>query len=344
MCLRTVCGGKDNPNLPLVELSLDHVKEMFPRPFIQQLDRMYMCGNYGDPIVAKETLEVFKYFREINPKIDLSMFTNGSAKNESWWKELATVVDLVHFSIDGLEDTNHLYRKGTNFPVIMKNIKAYREAGGEAVWDYIVFRHNEHQIEEARTLAKEFGFKKFNLKKTGRFFSNTRVESKDKQEVYNRQGELDYYIEMPLDKKFHNRAVAKEASLIEKYGSLENYLDKTPVNCKVAAEKSIYVSAMGRAFPCCWTANQLYPWYFKDGESYMWKLLDELEGGVGSLDLRKNSLRAVIDGEFFQDVLLKSWKRNSVKEGKPKCCAKTCGSEFDPFKEQFEPVVEQALV
>ena len=26
-----------------------------------------MCGNYGDLIVAKDTLEVSKYFREVNP-------------------------------------------------------------------------------------------------------------------------------------------------------------------------------------------------------------------------------------------------------------------------------------
>ena len=141
---------------------------------------------------------------------------------------------------------------------------------------------------------------------------------------------------MKKKKKYHNKAVAKEMALIEKYGSLENYLDKTPINCKVAAEKSLYVSAMGRAFPCCWTANQLYPWYFKEKQSYMWKLLTEVENGVDSLDLKKNSLESVVNGEFFQDVLLKSWKRESVKQGKPKCCAKTCGSEFDPFKEQFE--------
>ena len=42
---------------------------------------MYMCGNLGDPIVAKDTLEIFKYFREHNPTMWLSMNTNAGAKS-----------------------------------------------------------------------------------------------------------------------------------------------------------------------------------------------------------------------------------------------------------------------
>lgn len=321
--------------LPLVELSLEDIKKIFKPSFVQQLDRLYMCGNYGDPVVAKDTLEVYKYLRAENPGIRLDMFTNGSAKNEAWWKELAKVVDLVHFSIDGLEDTNHLYRKGTHFPTIIKNMKVFIEAGGNVVWDYIVFRHNEHQVEEAQEIAKTLGVKKFSLKKTGRFFSNSKMEGRGKQEVYNRKGELDYYIEMPVDTRFHNTALQKEQQLVAKYGSLESYLDSTPINCKVAKEKSVYISAMGRAFPCCWTANQLYPWYFPKEKSYMWELLGKLENGVSDLEVLKHGLDRVINGEFFQDVLLKSWEIKSIKEGRPKCCAKACGTEFDPFQAQF---------
>ena len=69
MCARNINGGEDNPQLPGTELSLDDVKKIFPPQFIAQLDRMYMCGNYGDPVVARDTLEVFKYFRSNNPRI-----------------------------------------------------------------------------------------------------------------------------------------------------------------------------------------------------------------------------------------------------------------------------------
>ena len=335
MCARTVCGGKNNPFLPLVELSLENIQAIFPIDFIRQLNRLYMCGNYGDPIVAEDTLKAFHYFREVNPKIRLDMFTNGSARKEDWWRELAGVVDLVHFSVDGLEDTNALYRKGTHFPIILKNMKAYLRAGGTAVWDFIVFRHNEHQVNEARDLSMELGFKAFNVKKTGRFFNSVKMEGKDQQVVCNRQGEVEYFIERPLNEKYQNKALAREEKLIGKYGSLESYLDQTPIKCKVAGEKSLYISAEGHAFPCCWTAGQLYPWYFKEKSSYMWKLLDELQGGIESVNTKAKSLESIVNGPFFQEILLNSWKRPSIRGGKPKCCAKTCGTEFDPFREQF---------
>ena len=335
MCARTVCGGKNNPFLPLVDLSLDDIQAIFPLAFINQLNRIYMCGNYGDPIVSEDTLEIFRYFREINPRIRLDMFTNGSAKKEDWWQELAGVVDLVHFSVDGLEDTNAIYRKRTHFPTIMRNAKTYLGAGGTAVWDFIVFRHNEHQVDEAEVLAKELGFKAFNVKKTGRFFNTVQMEGKDRQAVHNRQGDIEYFIEKPVNEKYQNKALAKEEILMKKYGSLEDYLNQTPIKCKVAKEKSLYISAEGHAFPCCWTAGQLYPWYFKERDSYMWKMLDELKGGIDDLDTRAKSLESIVNGPFFQEVLLNSWKKPSIESGKPKCCAKTCGTEFDPFREQF---------
>lgn len=335
MCLRTVCGGKNNPHLPLVELNLEQIKKIFRPNFISQLRRIYMCGNYGDPLFAKDTLESFEYFRQQNSEMRLEMFTNGSAKSPDWWRRLAQTIDLVHFSVDGLEDTNHLYRKGTHFPTIIKSMQAYLEAGGEAVWDFIVFQHNEHQIEEVKALSKELGFKKINIKKTGRFFSNSQLTRKHQQEVLDKNGEVDYYIAMPEAKEYQNTALAKEEALVEKYGSLEEYLNQTPIQCKVAKEKSLYISAMGRAWPCCWTANQLYPWYFPKEKSYMWKLLGKLENGADDLSVLDKELRDVVDGPFFHEVLLKSWELKSIKEGRPKCCAKTCGTDFDPFRAQF---------
>ena len=41
--------------------------------------------------------------------------TNAGAKSVAWWEELADVINkkgAVIFSVDGLRDTNHLYRQG----------------------------------------------------------------------------------------------------------------------------------------------------------------------------------------------------------------------------------------
>ena len=87
--------------------------------------------------------------------------------------ELASIIckpgDFAVFSVDGLEDTNHIYLRNTIFSKIMKNADAFISAGGIAHWDYIVFRHNEHQVESARTLALSMGFQEFYTKVTRRF-------------------------------------------------------------------------------------------------------------------------------------------------------------------------------
>ncbi len=334
MCLRNVCGGVVNPQLPLAELTLSDIKIVFPVDFVKQLDRIYYCGNYGDPVSAQDTIESLRYFKEQNPALQLSIFSNGSARSPAWWAEVARWTSNVHFAIDGLADTNHLYRRGTHFETIMRNSKAFIEAGGQAIWDFIVFRHNEHQIEEAQALASQLGFKKFNLKKTGRFFSNTRSEVKSHQAVLDRHGNIEYYLEMPLHPKLQNQALVKEEILVAKYGHLEKYLDQAEIECKVDAEKSVYVSAEGFVFPCCWTANQMYPWYSAPKSSQIWKIIDSLSGGLEEISALQRSIQGIVEGDFFRKIE-ESWALPSTKAGKLKACAKTCGKEFDPFREQF---------
>jgi sulfatase maturation enzyme AslB (radical SAM superfamily) len=103
------------------------------------------------------------------------MNTNGGLQTTFWWYELAKIMnqprDYVVFSIDGLESTNATYRQNVVWNKIMSNTRSFIEAGGSAHWDMLVYRHNEHQVDEARRLSSELGFANFNLKLTGRFFN-----------------------------------------------------------------------------------------------------------------------------------------------------------------------------
>jgi len=337
MCARNKNGGEVNQWLPLTELTLKDIKKIFPISFIKQLNKIYMCGNNGDPIIAKDTLEIFKYFRKYNKKLNLSMNTNGSARSLEWWKELAKILGkngYVVFGIDGLANTNHIYRKGTDFYKIIKNAKAFISNGGIAHWDFIVFGHNEHQILAAETLSKEYGFKKFRIKKTGRFFSNQKMKRKGFREVLNKKGEVEYKIYPPLSPLYQNKSLEKEEYLIKKYGSMEEYLNKTSITCKVKNDKSIFITADGNLFPCCWIANQQYIWYLPKKGAPIWSLIDK-NGGIEKLNLRNNSIKEIIEGKFFKDIQ-KTWKKKSIKCGKLAVCAKTCGQEFDQFKDQYK--------
>jgi MoaA/NifB/PqqE/SkfB family radical SAM enzyme len=342
MCGRNKFGGPDNEFLPQTELTLTDMQRIMPDDFVRQLKRLYMCGNYGDPIAANDTLEVFAWLRQINPNIKLGLHTNGSARTSAWWSRLGAILsqpgDYCKFGIDGLSDTNHIYRRGTNFDKIMDNAAAFIAAGGKAQWEYIVFRHNEHQVQDAELLSRQMGFDQFRTKKTGRFFSNTRLEGKDSQEVWSRNGEVEYHIEKPVDPRWHNDSLLKEQQLVDHFGSMQHYLDQTCVRCKVAEEKSLYISAEGLAFPCCWTANQLYVWYWPYRQSEIWTLLDNDTDNVNAL---KNPLDSIVNGPYFNRIA-DSWSKPGITDGKLRVCAKTCGSGFDQFASQFAGNVNKA--
>jgi len=251
MCDRNKNGGETNQYLEGRELTFQTIYKTFNLSFIKQLKKIYMCGNYGEPILARDTLKILKYFRSSNSKIKLSIITNGCSRPAYWWHDLAEVIDTVRFGIDGLEDTHKIYRQGAIWSLIMRNAKAYIDAGGYAIWDYLVFGHNEHQIEEARQLSKKLGFKEFIVKKTGRFFSNIKLKGKDKHNG----------LEKPKLEQNINQSLKKESYIVNKYGSMINYLDQVEIDCKVLKNKELYISAEGLVLPCCWLAGQLYKWY-----------------------------------------------------------------------------------
>ena len=340
-CDRNVNGGEINPNISLDELTLEDCEQILSPHFIRQLNSLFMCGNLGDPAVAQESLEVMEYLRRVNSDLWLSMNTNAGVKKPEWWRELAKVIGKnghVIFSLDGLKDTNHLYRQNVNWDICMQSAEAFINAGGRARWDYLIFGHNEHQVEEAKALSERMGFEKFMSKKTGRFYSNIKAQGKKEHQGVNRKGAETQKLTMPKE-EYQNKALKKENTLVEKYGSMDAYYDQSKINCKVLKDNSIYVSASGHLFPCCWTAGQLYKWWQKPGEAQIWRFIDDI-GGLDNLSVIKHGIKGVMTMahglEFFSNIK-SSWNKTSCSggDGKLKVCAAKCGTEFDPFGEQF---------
>ena len=100
------------------------------------------CGNYGDPTAHPETLDILRYFRDNGTK-NVSISSNGASRSPEWWAELASIINgpggsrdniknyyggRVTFSIDGLADTNHLYRIGAKWDRIVENVTAFINA------------------------------------------------------------------------------------------------------------------------------------------------------------------------------------------------------------------------
>lgn len=203
-------------------LTIAHIQKHFSDRVISGLDKVFMCGTYGDPAAAKNTLDIYRWFRQLNPDITLGMNTNGAIQNTFWWHELGRMFnrpqDYVVFSIDGLEDTNATYRRGVDWSKLMANADSYISAGGSAHWDMLVYRHNQHQVEECEQLARDMGFSWFRAKVSKRGFTDA--------------------LQSPLNWQTPVTGVGA-------------------IKCHVLAEKSAYIDAQGRLSPCCWLGGAM---------------------------------------------------------------------------------------
>ena len=266
----------------------------------------------------------------------LSMNTNGGARDVGWWKELARVLkksSAVIFSVDGLADTNHLYRQGVVWDHVEQNMRTFIEAGGRARWDFIVFDHNQHQVKEARILSERWGVERFVVKKTGRFVTS-KIEAKDKHQAVGRKGQKTQQLKKPRE-EYQNKAINSISTIVKKYGSMNSYYDTVPIRCKVKEEGNLFITAEGLVLPCCWTAGRMYKWWHKDPKvEQIWQYIDAV-GGKEAINAKLHPLKSVFDTKIF-DSIEKGWQKQSCDAGKLKVCATKCGLDFDPFGEQFK--------
>ena len=225
MCARNINGKGLNPYITLKSLPLKWFKDNIQPNKIKQLDKMFFCGNVGDPASAPELIEIAKYFKQHNPNIVVGLNTNGGLKTKDWWKRLGEVLqgplDYCVFSIDGLEDTNHIYRRNVKWEKIMENAKSFISTKASAHWDMLVFEHNKHQVDEAKQLAKEMGFTWFRSKETDRW---------------------DTYTE--------NLGIQPAGPY-----TLKKYNKTSDIVCEKDRDSSIFLDYTGKFWPCCHMAE-----------------------------------------------------------------------------------------
>lgn len=171
-CGRNKNGFELNPKLSIQDLDLDRFEQVVSQ--FPNLEVVHFCGTYGDAIAAKDIIAMVVLAKKYCKKIQLN--TNGSLRTTQWWGEFAlSLSDIEHdvwFCLDGLKGVHEVYRQGTDFDTIIKNAKAFIEAGGFATWQFIPWAHNEHQITECIRLSQQLGFKKFQFIKNARLPEN----------------------------------------------------------------------------------------------------------------------------------------------------------------------------
>jgi MoaA/NifB/PqqE/SkfB family radical SAM enzyme len=318
MCARNYHGGLNNPKLPHGEITLDEFKNIVNADVLNTIEYIYFCGNYGDPIMSNYLLDIVKYCTDTNPNIRMGIHTNGSARNSKWWESLAKVLPSnhsVHFALDGLEDTHHLYRIGTSFKNIIGNATTFIKHGGRAEWVFLSFKHNEHQVIQAEQMAKQLGFIKFEHKATSRFLEKPFLDVLDKN------GNFSYKIEPPLEHKI----TFIKPEIIKAY---KEVVKTAEIKCKVSADKSLYIDAFKNLWPCCWLGALPYIYskpidLIHEYQSDQTQVIDEIInsiGGYDAIDLTKRSIQEILEDDQWQEVWPEYWNKKKLAT-----CAKTCG-------------------
>ncbi len=120
--------------------------------------------NWGEPLLNRYIFEMVSYAKKFD--IDTKMDTNLNEFSEEMAEKMVrSGLDCVSLSIDGLtQETYSKYRVRGDFDKVMRNletlIRKKKELGSSrpyVIWQFLVFKHNEHEVERVRQLGKEMG-------------------------------------------------------------------------------------------------------------------------------------------------------------------------------------------
>lgn len=294
------------------QLTLDFFRSQIGESQIKKMRKISFCGDDGDPIYAKQFLQIVEWIKEVNPDIQLLIITNGSYKTADWWKQLANYLnhnDEIHWSLDGWDQqSNSKYRINCDWDSIIDGITTFREYNKSTytVIATIAFRFNESNLDKIVKLAYDYEFDCWQLTKSTKFGSKYPT-------AYG-----DYDLLEPLDKTLvaSGHRFEREQTYIsarqrpgadlkqlfwQRAEQLQNSKEY-PALCYIG-NKGVFLKATGEFYPCCWVANR-YP-HNKD-------IIDLAQT---KFNLHNTTLESIINDSYWT----KEFKKFDNTECKTKC-------------------------
>lgn len=311
MCSRYTAKGHIQPELKRADLSLEIFLKLFSDSFTRKLKHVYFSGVYGDPCLNPSLINFIEHLKKYDVSVNVD--SNAGMQNEDWWSRLAQTHARVNFAIDGLQDTNHVYRRHVVWEKVWSNLNRFVQSGGRGSWTFIVFKHNQHQVEEARSLAKNLGLD-FRVKVTQKFrgYRNWSVME---------HGEKLYDIEPPTIPIYRHENVGEAVHHVK--GDFFNFpslqepwpeMDTVSIDCRSLRKRELYLSYSGHLLPCCFLGT-LHHDSPGSVQFRQWFDLDKVDLHKIGVDAALQNL-ALIEG---------TWRQKSIRDGKLLTCARTCG-------------------
>jgi MoaA/NifB/PqqE/SkfB family radical SAM enzyme len=236
----------------------------FSSSFLQDVWQISFCGDDGDPIYGKEFLEIVEYLKTAKPNLSLRIITNGSYRNEAWWKKLAANLnqyDEIHFSLDGWDqESNQKYRVNSDWDSITTAIRTVRENSKVIMtWAAIAFKYNQYDIMTMKDLAFKWNFDTFQITYSTKFgskYSNYNTNGNDDLEPNQQYVAKGHRFERQIINLSNRKLLDNGKNFINEdlYTNINRFSDIIPL-CKIG-NKGLYISSEGYFYPCCWMANR----------------------------------------------------------------------------------------
>lgn len=212
---------------------------------------------WGEPTLNKDLGKMIRRAKEFST-VDLA--THGLFIDESNIDDLIKA-DSLSVSIDGItQEVYEQYRVGGQLNKAMAGMRMLAKAApGKVNWTFIVFKQNEHQVEEARKLAEEIGVN-FGPKPPV-FWDSSTMDQSMPSEAYRRYSMVN--------------------------GSWELKADK--FKCR-EFWRTLYLLPDGKVTTCCYDGRAEYPM----GNIYQQTLLD-IWNGEAYTRMRENHDKGILN-------------------------------------------------
>lgn len=354
-CCARNTNGVVLPWLDKHELYLEDVQKIMEGSALLGSANILYCGNYGDPGFARDLIPIVKWFHKETTSWNNNRYqtinTNGGMRDPDFWYELGTCLrkeerkGRVTFSIDGLEDTNHIYRRGVIWEKLWRNLNAYIESGGAARWEFLVFGHNKHQVEEARRIAESLGMEFVAKRPFGFDLSAGQLDSNRYIHTYTKKSQYEYSItsaddelpgpvrleemksmtyDTPKEKPVKPNIIATDKEI--------SFSAESNINCKSLgydmakfnSGQDVYIRSDGHLLPCCFMDGVTYnaPYNFASQQ-----IQETIFSVYDHLNVLDNNLDDVIISNTVKKAFFEPMTKDSVEQGKPLFCIDHCGAK-----------------
>jgi MoaA/NifB/PqqE/SkfB family radical SAM enzyme len=322
MCHRTNPKGLDKVDwLPLTQWTFDDFKRAFSPVDLKLITSISFCPTWGDAMMSNHTYNMVEYIFEHNPLCRVTIDTNGSIRDETWWWEFGLLSKsgkynlIINFDVDGTTQEMHSkYRQNTNLQKVLNNMKAFAETRSKAYVQTIVFKHNQPYLNDIEKLVKEHGASQHTHVYSDRF-------DRGQNNTFN-------FIDINGVKQTLEKAHKPVNN--KKY---ENHIAQIDENIKCSWDKinKIFISFDGQVHPCCYFSNP----YDKRNQWFLdHDLIKSYSNQEKELNIFYNSLDEIINHSWIENELPNSWEsKNPVSQ-----CVRHCSSRIkmpDYFREHI---------